>query len=663
MESYNRFGRPIRPGPSTQGQKPQTGSKPWRTLGIVVAVILILLLAMWVVSRPSVQKMRPSRSPSAFPSVTIPSAIPSVVPSAIPSLTPTVTASLTPNAIPSVVPSTIPIVIPSVIPSLTPSVIPSLTPSVIPSAIPSLTPSVIPSAIPSSIPSTVPSAIPIDLNTVYEYDVSTTIAWMPNWSMYDTDFTVALWFKPSDVSVWRVLAASPGIIPADSWFIGHFQQNLYLGYGDGGCFPKTNDLQRNTWCHLMFTCNLSANRRCIYMNGNLLAQSLVGPVRNTKRDTVPDLLLFAGLPILTGENRKLLGSVQNLCIWNRELSAADAGMFFRFGRAYDYLNPALVGSMAGYYKFPPNNVTRDSSPNGRHLRFLGSPMLGARPIENGAPQTCIFSEWKEGSSCAAENGLCGRGLTNTTRSVVSGPSSCGPISQGIPCSIPCKGLVSTREFQGKATVPFGLEMTLTMWINPKVTNQPVLSMINDSSLLTLSVENGQYALRTGARTTPFSPPLTTQGNRMAGTSVLNRWVFLAIVLKGFTYNIYVDGTPGQSLTNGYNMTSGDGNLVIGQVGTGSYFQGKIRDLAYYNKALTPDHINQLYKESFDNPLAHLRLLDVVQFLQALYPFHGNTSEENARDVSGKRRNIQWTIEPSFERVDLLENTGNAVIPL
>jgi hypothetical protein len=87
-------------------------------------------------------------------------------------------------------------------------------------------------------------------------------------------------------------------------------------------------------------------------------------------------------------------------------------------------------------------------------------------------------------------------------------------------------------------------------------------------------------------------------SHLAGGKIpVSSWTFFAVVIREGSATFYQDGAVvswGNLWTKIVDSTQGT-NLIIG--GNSSYFNGKIDDIAIYNRELTVDEMDQLYRQT------------------------------------------------------------------
>jgi uncharacterized protein (TIGR02145 family) len=138
-----------------------------------------------------------------------------------------------------------------------------------------------------------------------------------------------------------------------------------------------------------------------------------------------------------------------------------------------------------------------------------------------------------------------------------------------------------------------------------ITNQLTLSAwvyFNDISFYNCIISKDQNATDNGYRLDVLSNKLRlikTNHNNGLSNSAINSgsWIFTTATFNFDTIRFYLNGSPdgiwsapGQILSSSNDLTFG----VQNQISTLQYLNGKIDDIAIYNRALSPQEIQQLY---------------------------------------------------------------------
>jgi len=82
--------------------------------------------------------------------------------------------------------------------------------------------------------------------------------------------------------------------------------------------------------------------------------------------------------------------------------------------------------------------------------------------------------------------------------------------------------------------------------------------------------------------------------RVSFSPIVGQWYHLAVVRKGSTYTIFVDGTPGGSAKNTDVILNPNAPLTIGQAENLGFMNGRLDEISIYNRALTQEELQAIY---------------------------------------------------------------------
>ncbi len=132
------------------------------------------------------------------------------------------------------------------------------------------------------------------------------------------------------------------------------------------------------------------------------------------------------------------------------------------------------------------------------------------------------------------------------------------------------------------------------------------------------------------------------------TPSANTWVYLTVVYDGANIKLYINGVLVKSDTETATPnTSGTQPLYVGSSRTpGSFFPGSIDEVRVYNRALSPDEIKRLYRQTSPQMNAS-QANKLRQGLVGMWTFDGNDMSGNtAIDRSGNANNGTLTNGPA-----------------
>ncbi|MFC1675876.1 LamG-like jellyroll fold domain-containing protein [Planctomycetota bacterium] len=127
-----------------------------------------------------------------------------------------------------------------------------------------------------------------------------------------------------------------------------------------------------------------------------------------------------------------------------------------------------------------------------------------------------------------------------------------------------------------------------------------------------------------------------------GLIKVNQWSYLTMTYDGLKLNIYHDAKEVGSKTIDKARTPGKGRMRIGGGADGlfrSYFEGLADEIAFYNRALTPEEINTNYKAATKSEM-------VKQGMVRYWDFENNKQDKMVKQVVEKAG-----LEPAYK--DLL----------
>ncbi len=119
----------------------------------------------------------------------------------------------------------------------------------------------------------------------------------------------------------------------------------------------------------------------------------------------------------------------------------------------------------------------------------------------------------------------------------------------------------------------------------------------------------------------------------------NHWHHIVATQTGTTASLYVDGVLVNTATVAA-IGNGSGPIYIGRYNSGYYFNGSIDDVRIYNRALSAQEVQQLYKLG-GGTIAQSNPVTLSTGLVGYWPFDGsdtNWSTGITKDISGNGNN-------------------------
>ncbi|MHC4155288.1 MAG: LamG domain-containing protein [Planctomycetota bacterium] len=179
-------------------------------------------------------------------------------------------------------------------------------------------------------------------------------------------------------------------------------------------------------------------------------------------------------------------------------------------------------------------------------------------------------------------------------------------------------------------LPYGsIARTITMWI---YTN-PSSWRNNETSPFNYGLRSRRQAFGLDMHPHPYMQFYTWEDDLVFNTNAPREgWIHVALMYDGNRIiKAYTQGEFRGSRTLGGLLNTGFSDIEIGTFAHW-YFTGKIDDVRIYDRALTPEEIEQLYLEGAADPVAHWKFDEGV----------GTTACDSADDNDGDIYGAQWT---------------------
>jgi hypothetical protein len=136
----------------------------------------------------------------------------------------------------------------------------------------------------------------------------------------------------------------------------------------------------------------------------------------------------------------------------------------------------------------------------------------------------------------------------------------------------------------------GNNITANAWfyVNSNSSYQPIVSKVLSDFSLGWEVANSSGAFRT-----TFRPSATQINLSVGGVLVIGNWYMGTMTFDGTTARLYLNGVQVGSTTSGGPVTlNSTQSLTIGRRVQGNFYDGNIAQVSIYNRALTPQEIQQ-----------------------------------------------------------------------
>ena len=214
-------------------------------------------------------------------------------------------------------------------------------------------------------------------------------------------YTFCAWIKPVGDSSWITDLTREYILSAGNSSYGisdsiTYQNppciiNIYKWPGSAGQISYTISNCANNWNHICETWDNSITNNSLYVNGQIVSNLITGPIAgnfdaNFKIGFVSD-----------GTTRFYNGSLDNVAIWNRSLSAGEVNTVYQSGK---YLNPNVTDSLIFYMPFENFNSTtvmdenhEDTGVYGEALRTTSGYVNLGNPLSLNLTNNFTISAW------------------------------------------------------------------------------------------------------------------------------------------------------------------------------------------------------------------------------------------------------------------------------
>ena len=409
-------------------------------------------------------------------------------------------------------------------------------------------------------------------------------------SINPSQFTISIWINQSNITTTGFNVPISKYYNTNGFEI-QAGKNLALIVPNGTTWSAMIDSSSrnlNKWYHVVATFNGAYAK--LYLNG-VQIKCLISPANTAYSDSLyqpkyssgTNHLLIGNRPLDKGYNFHFEGNIDDIRIYNRELTFSEVKVLYHEG-GYD-TNSIPTNGLVAWYPFTGN--TLDSSGNNNHGTNYGA--------------TLTTDRFGNKNSAYSFNGTNQR-IDIPNKSILSFPNA-----------------VFSYSFWAK--------------INPNnngfiLCKYDIINNFEYYSYSSSTQDNMDFG------TLNLSGTCGPLGNNTAVSSYYSQWhhfVFIGNGTKGS--NIFIDGKLIQ--TKSYvncAMGTGTGKLYIGMGGgynQQTYFSGSIDDIGLYNRALDSSEVQALYHEGgYDTNTIP------TNGLVAWYPFTGNTLDSSGNNNHG-----------------------------
>ncbi|MFM7016589.1 MAG: LamG-like jellyroll fold domain-containing protein, partial [Bacteroidota bacterium] len=392
-------------------------------------------------------------------------------------------------------------------------------------------------------------------NSAYEFNGSGNISLTSQPTIGAQDFTISGWVKTNNTSVRKGIACWGQDMPWQSTYF-YITNTGYLNFDfayNGG--PQSSTfISDNQWHHVAVTCINGLVQ--LYLDGQTTATPLqMNPNINGSNKAL-------GANIDNSGSNNFVGSLDDIGIWNRALTQQEITNLYTSSTPppCNPLAANLQNGLVGYWPFCGN--ANDESGNGNNGTVNGATLTADR--FGAANSAYSFDGNADYIDCGNNNTL---NLSNTlTLSAWINASTFGQE----------KGIIS-KSF---GAVPYTYDLIVSNNGGPKVRLD-----INQNFLFSTQTLN------------------------------TNQWYHIVAVYDGSIQSIYIDGVLSSSQNANTVLNSIADHLILGahqvSVVPGWSWDGKLDDIAIWNRALTQNEITQLYTGS---PCVNYQIITVTDTL-------------------------------------------------
>ncbi len=427
----------------------------------------------------------------------------------------------------------------------------------------------------------------------------------------NASMSAGAWVKLSDVTNYRM------IISKESTAGPPWPYRLYVAQTSGQVVydftvssvqknvTTTLAINDNKWHYVLAVRDDSAKTMTIYIDGAVRTSgSYTGTPDTGAQNARIGISPYTGQG--AGGSYPFLGSIDDVRIYNRALSAAEVSNLYKSGIAQvNSTQTSVTSGLAGWFT-----------------------MDGAD------------TAWTSPSAAtAADKSGTGNAMTLTNMSQSSAPVP-GKIGQALRFD-------GVDDYLRRPTLTASLltQTTVCMWIKAANLGQDQVlwsidrnagSIVNEAIFKILANGQLRYWDYTGAAY-GFADGIPDSSAAVAD----NTWHHVCFTKDGTAGTFYIDGTSSGTKTAGVSVSYGTTDMIVGSDyrGSSAYFKGLIDDVRVYTRALSASEIKQVYNEgvggkvNVDNASGSL-----LSGLVGYWPFNGADVTDKIYDRSGNNNN-------------------------
>lgn len=413
----------------------------------------------------------------------------------------------------------------------------------------------------------------------------------------DANLTISTWLKPTAYVNDGVILGKPHTSEANpyvTYTIGYSGdgKNYGLALGDGttqrGCYTNSDAVTLNEWTHLTATFN--GTQMNLYINGELNKSCPFGyfEINQNAAD-----VLVGDYPYF-GNTYDYSGDIDELAIFNRTLSDNEIETIYnRQAKKYGGNNPgdyvSKILDSQGNSKWENFSWTTEL-PYGQELPDNQATEAGG--FIRGIDMTGNLGLWHFNESSGSIIDSSGNGNDGTVNGGVNYGAD-GKLGTALGFN-GTDGYVNVPDHSSLNPTD---EITLLAWVKWDI--DPALGS-SYASIINKNVDN-QYRLHHDISNTNFEFAIRTDpnGGRWVDSTTVpqkDKWYFVVGTYDGSFLKIYVDGVLENTNSHAGALLTSASDLNIGRrTSNDRFFNGVIDEAAIFDRALTAQEIEDIYK--------------------------------------------------------------------
>jgi hypothetical protein len=365
--------------------------------------------------------------------------------------------------------------------------------------------------------------------------------------------TISAWVYPKVFSFLAGIVSKYNASSGNEYFLRMSASSPYNKLDCGGAtdFTSTGTLSLNKWQYV--TCVVAGGTANIYINGALDSSGTATISSGTDPITI-------GSDFLPSQ-RLWNGSIDDVRIYNRALSAQEISQLYAQGAA---------------------NIGHSSTPLNSSFSILNSGLVGYWTFDGPS------MNWTANTAADSSGG----GYTGTLNNFSKTTS---PVAGKIGQAMKFNGTNQYVSHSSISAYNFGTgDFSVSFWMKPvspwgSATTEGLIGQKTSDSF------NGWQIYQDSGQPGKLNMRLTQQNNFLTTSTIpTGKWTYATFARKSGTTYWYLNGIQDSTGTNTSNI-SDTGSFYIGYAQTWSaYYSGSLDDVRIYNRALSPQEVQQLY---------------------------------------------------------------------